>query len=305
MATTTTAPASTPLAQALSRKRKSPLPMILLAVGLLTAISLAIVGYLESQRTEPVVVLARDVAYGQPITAEDLAVVELPLHRPAQLAGLRAPVAAVGQYAARDLGANDVVQPTMLLVEPPGQPTYPNGQELTANMVPVPFATTTIGPISFRDRLNVGFSDTTGDPALCDEAQAAAAGAPTRISPTSGAAQPRAYACRLLSDIRVLYVDETAGLAYLELTPYQAQTVWAVQAAGLQLWGERYGSLSDALPPLTRLDIGQVTIPNLTAPAPAPSMVDDVANGAAAPTTEAPAAPSVPGSTSNLPGSRP
>jgi hypothetical protein len=294
-------PASTPLAQALARKRTSPLPIILLAVGLLGAVALAIFGYLESRRTEPVVIMAREVAYGQPITAEDLAVVELPLHRPAQLAGMQTPGAIAGQYAARDLGVNDVVQPAMLLAEPPGQPTYPNGQELTANMVPVPFATTTIGPITHRDRLNLGFSDTTGDPALCDEAQAAAAGEPTSISPITGETQPRAYACRLLSDIRVLYVDEAQGLAYLELTPYQAQTVWAIQASGLQLWGERYGSISDALPPLTRLDIGQVSVPSLTAPAPAPSEVDAMAENAAPAET----APAVPGSTSSIPGSRP
>ena len=300
-----TSPASTPLNQALARKRKSALPMILLAIGLLTAVGLAIVGYLESQRTEPVVILARDVAYGQPITAEDLAVVELPLHRPAQLAGLRAPVAAVGQYAARDLGANDVVQPTMLLVEPPGQPTYPNGQELTANMVPVPFSTATIGPITFRDRVNLGFSDTTGDPALCDEAKAAVAGEPTRISPPNGVAQPRAYACRLLSDVRVLFVDEGASVAYLELTPYQAQTVWAMQAAGLQLWGERYGSLSDPLPSLIRLDIGQITIPALTAPASVPAEDADTAGADTAPASAPAAAPDLPGADGTIPGSRP
>ncbi|MBX0331137.1 flagellar biosynthesis protein FlgA, partial [Oscillochloris sp. ZM17-4] len=69
-----------------------------------------------------------------------------------------------------------------------------------------------------------------------------------------------------------------------------AQTIWAIQAAGLQLWGERYGVTSDDLPPMTRLDIGQVTMPDLTAPVPTP---------------EARPAPgsTIPGSTSTVPGS--
>jgi hypothetical protein len=57
-------------------------------------------------------------------------------------------------------------------------------------------------------------------------------------------------------------------VAYLELSPYQAHTVWAVQAAGVELWGERYGAGSEPLPPLDRLDIGQVNVEQLDAPAP-------------------------------------
>ncbi len=270
-----TAP-NTPLSQALARKRVNPLPTILLAVGLLAAIGFAVLGYLESRRTERVVILARDVPFGHQITADDVSAIELPLHRPIQLQGIADAGAIIGQYAARDLGANDVVQPAMLLATPPDQPVYPNGQQLTANMVPLPFSTSTIGPISFRDKVNIGFNDPTGDPIVCDTARSAAAGrSPTVVTPANSPAQPRAYACRLLSSVRVLYVDETAGLAYLELTPYQSHTVWALQAAGLQLWGERYGNTSDPLAFLNRLDAGQVNSTELTAPVPTPEAQPD------------------------------
>ncbi len=278
-----------PLSQALARKRANPLPALLLAAGLLAAVALAVAGFLESRKSEAVIILARDVAYGQQIVAEDLASVELPLHRPAQLAGFSSPAAAIGQYAARNLGASDLLQPSMLIAEPPGQPVYPNGEQLAPNMVPLPFATTTVGPISYRDRLNVGFSDPSGAPDLCDQARSAAGGAPS-VAPSAVTAQARPYACRLLSSVRVLYVDEGEGVAYLELTPYQAQTIWAIQAAGLQLWGERYGVTSDDLPAMTRLDIGQVTMPDLTAPVPTPE---------ARPAPES----TIPGSTSTVPGS--
>ncbi|NNJ12905.1 SAF domain-containing protein [Chloroflexales bacterium ZM16-3] len=263
----TTAPVA-PLGQALTRRRANPLPAIILAAGLIAAIALAALGFLESRKTEAVIILARDVPYGQQISAEDLGVVELPLHRPAQLAGVSRPAAAIGQYAARNLGASDLLQPAMLIAEPPGQPVYPNGEQLTLNMVPLPFATATVGPISYRDRLNIGFSDPSGAPDLCDQARSAAGGAPS-VAPSVISAQARPYACRLLGSVRVLYVDEGAGVAYLELTPYQAHTIWALQAAGLQLWGERYGAESLPLDALDRLDIGQVTISDLEAPVPA------------------------------------
>jgi len=103
----------------------------------------------------------------------------------------------------------------------------------------------------------------------------------------------------------VLFVDEGASVAYLELTPYQAQTVWAMQAAGLQLWGERYGSLSDPLPSLIRLDIGQITIPALTAPASVPAEDADTAGADTAPASAPAAAPDLPGADGTIPGSRP
>lgn len=271
MATLTPSTPASPLSQALARKQRNPLPLILLASGLIGALAFALLGYLESRRTETVVVLVRDVPYGQPITAEDLGTVEVAYHRPAQLRGIADPGAVVGQYAARNLGANDLAQPSMLMADPPSQPVYPNGEQLTPNMVPIPFATVTIGPLSFRDRVNLGFNDPSGDPALCDRTRSAlASGSPTLIAPSGSPAQPRPYACRLLSAVRVLYVDEAEGVAYLELSPYQAHAVWALQAAGLALWGERYGVTSDPLDALSRLDAGQVTQPALTAPAPTP-----------------------------------
>jgi hypothetical protein len=261
-------PGTSPLSQALARKRSNALPLVMLAFGLIVAVAFAVLGYLESQRTEPAVILLRDIPYGHEITAEDLGTVMLPLHRPQQLAGIGDPATVVGQYAARDLGAEALVQPAMLLVEPPEQPVFPNGQALNPNMVPLPFATTSIGPLTARDTVNIGFSDRAGSPDLCDSAKSAAAGErPTMVAAPSGLAQPRPFACRLLSAVRVLFVDEAAGVAYLELTPYQAHTIRALHAAGLDLWGERFGASSDLLPALERLDVGQVNLEELTAPA--------------------------------------
>lgn len=280
-----------PLTQAMTRHKSSPLPAVLIALGIIVSLGAAVYGYLESRRTETVVVFVRDVPYGHQIVADDLGTVEVARHRPAQLQGIASPAAVVGQYAARDLGADDLAQPTMLMVEPPDQPVYPNGQRLAPNMVPLPFATTTIGPLTHRDRLNIGFNDAGGSPDLCDRARGAAAGARPSVEVAAVTAQPRPFACRLLSDVRVLFVDEAEGVAYLELSPYQAHTIWALQAAGMQLWGERYGASSDALPALERLDVGQVDAAALTAPVPTPQ-----------PPT---GAPLLPGSGATLPGSRP
>jgi len=287
------APGASPLSQALSRKRSSPLPALLLGLGLIAAVAFAILGFLESRRTEPVVILVRAVPFGQQISAEDLGTLALPLHRPAQLAGVADPAVAVGRYAARDLSPDAIVQPIMLLDAPPDQPVYPNGQALAPNMVPLPFATLSIGPLTAHDHVNIGFSDRAGSPDLCDQARRAAAGAkPTVATPASALAQPRPFACRLLSSVRVLFVDDEAGVAYLELSPYQAHTVRALQAAGLELWGERYGLSSDTLPALARLDIGQVSAEQLTEPVAPPASVDP--QGAA-----------IPGSDSVIPGGRP
>jgi hypothetical protein len=262
----TTPPAPVPsLSQALARKKANRWPSILLAIGIVVALGGAVLGYIESRRSEAVVLLRHAIPYGRQITADDLSTVEMPYYRPRELAGITDMAAVLGRYAARDLGANEIVQPPMLLAAPPDQPVYPNGQELRPDMVPMPFATLTIGPLSYRDRVNIGFNDQSGDPAVCDNARRAAAGlAPL---PTQGMLG-RPYACRLLSDLRVLYVDETEDIAYLELTPYQAHAIWAAQAAGLELWGERYGASSTPLTALDRLDIGQVSS-DLLEPAPA------------------------------------
>ena len=251
------------LHQALSRRRSNPLPAILIGLGVIITAVFTVLAFLEASRTEPVVILARDVPYGQPISADDLTVVLLPRHRPVQLTGISSPTLAIGKYAARHLAANDLLQPSMLMEHAPTQPVYPNGEALTAGMVAVPFGTETIGPLTHRDRINIGFNDPNGSPDVCDQAQRAAEGRQPTVVPPSSPLQPRPYACRLLSGVRVLYVDTEAGTAYLELTPYQSHTLWALQAAGLPLWGERYGSDSPVLPALDRLDIGQITVEEL------------------------------------------
>lgn len=283
-------PSTPTLGQALARKRANPLPALLLTLGLIIAVGFATLGYLESRRTEQVLVLARDVPYGRQVTAEDLATIELPLHRPAQLAGVGDPAAAVGQYAARNLGANDLVQPTMLMAAPPTQPVYPNGEQLAVNMVPVPFSVAALGPVTHYDRVNIGFTDATGDPALCDAVKGADAGEqPTALSPQQAGMSLRPYACRLLSYVRVLWID--GDVAYLELTPYQAQAIWAMQAAGVQMWGERFGVASDPLPAFERLDFGQVNAEELLAPAPTPLPREDPL-----------VPPSIPGANAPIPG---
>lgn len=280
------------LGQSLTRKRSNPLPGILFALGLIIAVTSAILGYLESQRTEKVVVLTRDIPYGQQISAADVGTLELPLHRPAQLAGISNPAAVVGQYATRSLGANDLVQPAMLMPESPSQPVYPNGEQLGVNMVPVPFSVGSIGPLTYRDRVNIGFHDPAGTADMCDASKAAAAGKrPTSPPQVSGQAL-RPFACRYLSYVRVLYIE--GSTAYLEMTPYQAHTIWALQAAGYAMWGERYGITSDPLPPMERLDIGQITVADLTQPAPTPL--------AGADTTIPGADTTIPGADTTIPG---
>ena len=275
--------------QAMARKKKGNLPLMLSSVILVVFLASAALLYRETQRTEVVQILARDVPYGQQIVADDLRSIDAPYYRAAELAGMANPAAVIGQYAARNLGANDLLQPSMLMASPPDQPVYPNGEVLSANMVPVPFSTLSIGPLNFRDRVNIGFSDPSGDPKVCDAAQAAAQGEP---SPLPTGEQPlRPYACRLLSDVRVLFVDEAQQLAYLELTPYQAHTIWAAQAAGMQLWGERYGASSEPIDPMQRLDVGQVAREPLTEAVPTP-----------VPATDTSAPSSIPGSGTTLPG---
>lgn len=238
-----------PLSQALNPRRPNIAPALLLTLGLLIALGAAAFGFVESRRTERVVIALRPVPYGRQIAAEDVGVVELPLHRPAQLAGLTDLAAVVGRWAAREIGPNDLLQPTMLLDAPPDQPVYPNGRRLARNAVPLPFPVSALGPLTDRDRVNVGFI--ASDPALCRGHDGGRApGGPDL-----------AYACRFMTGVPVLYIE--GGTAYLEVTPYQAHAVWALQAAGVQLWGERYGASSDPLPGMDRLDAGQVDLARL------------------------------------------
>ena len=290
---------SVTLSQALTRKRANPLPLLALGIGVIALIGLALLGFMESQKVEPVVVLVRDVPFGQQLVAEDLTTIQLPIHRPVAVQGIASPQAVIGRYAARNLGSNDVVQPTMLLTEPPTQPVYPNGKILQPNMVPVPFSITTIGPITDRDVVNIGFIDPTGAPDLCDQTRPAQNDQrPSTVAVSGGQPPTRPFACRMLSNVRVLWINEAEGIAYLELTPYQAHTIWALQAAGLTLWGERYGAGSDPLPALDRLDIGQVTREDLLRPAPTPLPAREAGGGG-----QPVGAPSIPGATGQIPGS--
>ena len=324
------------LSSALAPKKSKVVPTLLLLVGLVIALGAAAYGYIESQRTEKVVIVAHPIAYGQPIAAKDLATIELPMHRPIQMAGISDPAAVIGKWAARDLGENDLVNTTMLLPVAPDHPVYPNGRELHKNMVPVPFATSTIGPLTDRDLVNLGF--TSADPRLCNQIGGTVMQTPAGllVSMTTVPAAPiqtgqlqtlqqaqpmpavdpnapqagqqlRAYACRFLERVPVLYIDN--GTAYLEVTPYQAHAVWALQASGSQLWGERYGQSSDPLVPMDKLDAAAVTLDRLTAPISDTTTLRATTGGSLLPSSAAPTASpgsaGIPGSDATIPGSQP
>jgi SAF domain len=263
---------SQPLGQVLTPKKSNLVPALLLILGLIIALSAATYGYIESRRTEKVIIAVRSVPYGQQITTDDLGTIELPLHRPAQLAGIADPNGVIGQWAAREIGPNDLMQANMLMATAPDQPVYPSGQQLDKDTVPVPFSTQTIGPLTHRDVVNVGYNSTTGDPHMCIASGGAVSKSAPVVAPAAtgdagtiaGYPQGRPFACRLLQRVKVLYVDEAKNVAYLQMTPYQAHTIWALQAANVQLWGERYGSSSDELPALDRLDAAQVDLHRLT-----------------------------------------
>lgn len=256
---------STPLSSALTPKKSQVVPALLLVIGIAASLAATAYGYIESRRTERVVIAARDVHYGQQITADDLAVIELPLHRPVQMTGITDPGAVIGQYATRQIGVNDLLQASMLSPNLPDEPVYPNGRKLERNMVPAPFALTGVGPVTDRDRLNIGFI--ANDPSLCDRTRADVSPGTVLNVPTTllvvqeGA---RAYACRWMSGIPILYIED--DVAYLEMTPAQAHALRALQAANVALWAERYGATSDPLQYMDRLDAAQVILPDLTRP---------------------------------------
>lgn len=260
------------LSQAVTPRRSRFWPTVLLIASVVFMIVMAVVGFLQLARTERVIILVRPVAYGQRITTADLATVEVSRHRPQQLAGVNDPSLALGKYAARALAPNDLLQPSMLLAAAPSRPVYPSGEELGADMVAVPFSTETTGPITNTDVLNIGFYDESGDARRCvdpaAQAPAAVAVPPDGEQPAveaqsmpvaaqdAPAGQP--YACRLLVNVNVLHVDAPKATAYLELTPYQAQAMRAVQAAALPLYAERSTAGLAELEPLTRLDPSQL-----------------------------------------------
>ncbi len=254
---------SQPLGQVLTPKKSNLAPALLLILGIIIALSAATYGYIESRRMEAVIVAVRSVPFGQQVTADDLGTIELPLHRPVQLTGMADANAVVGKWAAREIGPNDLLQPTMLLDRAPDQPVYPSGQQLDKDTVPVPFAIATIGPLTVRDFVNVGYNATSGDPELCRADGGAVQSAPI-VAPAADQPQGRPFACRLMVRVKVLYVDDGKGVAYLQMTPYQSHTIWALQAAGVQMWGERYGATSDELPAMDRLDAGAISTDRLT-----------------------------------------
>jgi len=259
---------SQPLGQVLTPKKSNLVPALLLILGIIIALSAAAYGYFESRRTETVVIAVRSVPFGQQISADDLGTIELPLHRPIQLAGIADANAVIGKWAAREIGPNDLLQPTMLLDSAPDQPIYPSGQKLDKDTVPVPFSVATIGPLTVHDYVNVGYNAANGDPQMCrasgGEAQSAPAPTPAPEGIAGSELRGRPFACRLMQRVKVLYVDDGKGLAYLQMTPYQSHTIWALQAAGVQMWGERYGATSDELPSMDRLDASQVDLSRLT-----------------------------------------
>jgi hypothetical protein len=246
-----------PVSQVLTPKRSQTLSIVVLILGILVALGAAGYGYYEQRRTERVLIAVRPLRYGQQIVAEDLGTIELPLHRPPQLAGLTDPQQVIGKWASGDVRPNDLLQPSMLLDRAPDRPVYPSGEALTPGLVALPFSTRTIGPLTAQDSVNIGYNDASGDPSRCrDQGGTVQGPQPDPVLAAAGQGQP--YACRLLSGVNVLYVDSAKEVAYLELPPSAAQAIWAIQAAGLPLWGERYASSAPPLPPLQRLDPSQI-----------------------------------------------
>lgn len=265
-----------PIGTALTPKRSRAVPILLVILTVLTALGAATYGYLEQRRTEQVLVVVRPVAYGQPVTADDLGTIEVAYHRPAQLTGVADPQQVIGRYAARAWTLGDLVQPAMVLDQKPTVPVYPSGEQLAPGMVATAFSTVGVGPLTPDDTLNVGFLDPTGDVDRCVVAGGQAVTTPSGAAAAGradGAGAPEAaaetlepYACRLLSNSEVLHVDAEAQVAYLALTPPQALALRSLQAAQLVVWGERYGSESPVLPPLDRLDPAQISPALLTTP---------------------------------------
>lgn len=268
-----------PIGAALNPRRSRAVPVLVLIITVLAALATAAYGYIEQRRTERVLVVVRPVAYGQQIRADDLGTIEVAYHRPAQLTGVADPQQVIGKYAARAWTPNDLVQPAMLLDRKPTVPVYPSGEQLAPGMVATSFSTVGVGPLSADDTLNIGFLDPTGDVDRCVVAggQAvvmpvapsarAADDAPSGVgAPVDATGTLEPYACRLLSNTDVLYVDDQKEVAYLALTPPQALALRSLQAAQLLVWGERYGTESPMLPPLDRLDPAQISPALLTAP---------------------------------------
>jgi hypothetical protein len=261
---------ASPLSQ--SRMPTGPKPrsglrlQIILGLAILLCFGLAYLALMQQQQVETVVVTTRAIPYGQVIPPDALKTIEVPRDRPIEIKGLGAPQAVIGRWASHDLGANDILEAADLLQQPPTCPVYPNGRCLASDMVALPFPVKALGPLSDRDVVNLGYSDPAGDPRRCAEQGGALVGdqAPDADSAAAGLA-PEPYACRLLTQVPVLYIDQTGGIAYLQMTPYQAHAVRALDAAQLPLWGERYGSASAPLVALQKLSPAEVALDPLIA----------------------------------------
>lgn len=259
---------SGPLGRSLTPTKSKAGQTLLMVVTIVLALILAVLGFLETRRTERVLIAARAIPFGQQITADDLKTIEVPLHRPVDLAGITNPDLVIGQYSARMITEKDLFQPAMTTSTAPDTPVYPSGEVLQKNMVALPFSVQAIGPITSDDVINIGFNDATGNQAVC----ANVGGTATAGLASAGDDTSKAYACRMIERANVLYVDAEEGMAYLEVPPYQALAVQAIRAADMPLWAERYGSSSDSLMPLDRLSPRDLSAKELVAPTITPTV---------------------------------
>lgn len=243
--------------------------IMLVALGAVLLILSSIWLAWESRRFEPVIVAARDIPAGTQITADDLAVADLPAQRPDALRGFSDSAALLGSYATTTIIANTVITPRMVQTTPPTQITFPNGRVLADHLVAVPIAIESVGPVTDHDTLNIGFIS--NRPEYCDRAQATNPTTATRppvvvVDPLQSTEQQPRYACRWASSLPVLYVDPKAQTAFVAMTPPQSLAYQSLRAAGVELWFERYGAGSAPLQFLDRRYPNQVTLAELTDP---------------------------------------
>ncbi len=76
----------------------------------------------------------------------------------------------------------------------------------------MPFSTETIGPLTYRDVVNVGYNSMSGDPQLClanggEVSASTSAPAATVMGDSASEPRGRPFACRLLQRLKVLWVD--------------------------------------------------------------------------------------------------
>lgn len=276
-------------------QQRSRSGIVLIGLGVVLFLVASAWLYWESRRFEPVVVAVRDVAAGQQLTAQDLGIVDMPRDRPDAVRGFSDPSAVIGNYAEVTILANTVIVPRMVRANPPTEITYPNGRALPPNMVGVPIDVSSLGPITDRDALNIGFiSD---QPSYCERAMASSinpdapppvvsalppvapalppvAPAEGQPSPESGwmpvvqqgSVEPPRYACRWASSLSILYIDPDRTLAYVAMTPAQSLAYQALRATGAEVWFERYSLASQPLQYLDRRYLQQVSLSELTDP---------------------------------------